>query len=116
MFQQTEFGKVVYNQSVYNQDIYVHPSGRVELRRKELSTIIYNTSHKVVAAEMEILLQEDPDCIIIGTGFSGALHLTAEARAFLEEKGVSYEEILTPKAVKEYNNRVNCAILVHVTC
>lgn len=116
MFQRTEFGKVVYNKRVYSQDIYVHPSGRVELRRKELSTLVYGTSHNVVAAEMEVLLQEDPDCVIIATGFSSALHLTAEARAFLEEKGVLYTELTTPKAIKEYNNSLNCAILVHVTC
>jgi hypothetical protein len=116
MFGRSEFGKVVFEKRVYNHDIYVHPSGTVEPRRKELSEMVYNTSHKVVAAEMEVLLSEDPDCIIIGTGFNGALHLTAEAREFLKERGVFYQEFFTPKAIQEYNNRRNCAILVHVTC
>lgn len=116
MFQAPEFGKVIYNEKVYDQDIYVHPSGRVELRKKELSRMVYSTSHMVAAAEMEVLLQEDPDCIIIGTGFNGALHLTAEAREFLEEKGVPYKELITPRAVEEYEKSINCATLVHVTC
>lgn len=116
MFMTTEFGKVVYNKKVYEYDIYVHPSGRVEPRRKELSEQVHRSSHKVTAAEIEVLLREDPDCIIIGTGQGGALHLTAEARHFLEEKGVLYEELLTPKAIQKYNMCFNCAILVHVTC
>ncbi len=116
MFESAEFGAVTYNDIVYNHDIYVHPSGTVEKRQKELSKMVHRTSHKVVKAEMEILLKEDPDCVLIGTGYSGCLHLTAEARTFLEEKGVFYQEFLTPKAVKEYNKRYNCAILVHVTC
>lgn len=116
MFERAEFGKVVYNRKVYRQDIYVHPSGRVEVRRKELSEVVHTTSHRVVAAEMEVLLQEDPDCIIIGTGFSGALHLTNEARQFLKEKGVLYRELITPRAIQEYNNSYNCSILVHITC
>lgn len=116
MFENAEFGAVIYNNTVYHQDIYVHPSGTVEKRRKELSKIVYGTSHSVVKAEMEILLKEDPDCVLIGTGYNGALHLTAEAKTFLEEKGVIYQEFLTPKAVKEYNKQHNCAILVHVTC
>jgi hypothetical protein len=116
MFERAVFGSVVYNNTVYRHDIYVHPSGAVEPRRKELSQQVYGTSHKVVKGEMEILLREDPDCIIIATGFNGALHLTAEAREFLKEKGILYEEMVTPKAVREYNTKLNCAILVHVTC
>lgn len=116
MFSHTEFGKVVYKGVEYTHDIYVHPSQKVEPRRKELSEQAYGTSHKVSPAEMDILLTEDPDCILIGTGQSGALHLTAEARKFLEEKGVIYKELLTPRAIQEFNATVNCAILVHVTC
>ena len=116
MFESTVFGEVVYKNKKYTRDIYVHPSGKVEPRRKELSRIVYSTSHKVVAAEMEVLIKEDPDCIIIGTGQSGALHLTAEAREFLQEKGIPYKEFLTPRAIEEYNKSLNCAILVHVTC
>jgi hypothetical protein len=116
MFEHAEFGKIVYNKKVYHHDIYVHPSGKVEVRRKELSEVVYRTSHQVVAAEVDVLLQEDPDCIIIGTGFSGALRLTDGAREFLKEKGVLYIELVTPRAVQEYNTRHNCSILVHVTC
>jgi hypothetical protein len=116
MFGNAVFGAVVYNNTVYHTDIYVHPSGTVEVRQKELSTLVHKTSHKVVKAEMELLLKEDPDCILIGTGHNNCLHLTAEAKTFLEEKHVFYQEFLTPKAVKEYNKRHNCAILVHITC
>ncbi|MBU7015780.1 MAG: hypothetical protein HXS52_13440 [Theionarchaea archaeon] len=116
MLKQAKFGSVIYKNRVFTHDIYVHPSGAVEPRRKELSCMVHGTSHKVVKAEMEILLREDPDCIIIGTGHSGALHLTAEAREYLKERGVSYQELLTPQAITEYNHRFNCAVLVHVTC
>lgn len=116
MLKQAEFGSVIYRNKVYTHDIYVHPSGDVEPRRKELSSLVHGTSHRVVKAEMEMLLREDPDCIIIGTGYSGALHLTMEARDFLTEKGVFYQELPTPRAITEFNNRYNCAILVHVTC
>jgi len=116
VFEQAEFGKVVFNRKMYTHDIYVHPSGRVEPRRKELSKLVHHTSHKVVAAEIEYLLQEDPDLIIIGTGYNGALHLTAQARDYLKDKGVLYHECTTPKAIQEYNSCCNCAILVHVTC
>jgi hypothetical protein len=116
MFEHTEFGTVVYNRKAYHTDIYVHPSGAVEIRKKELSRVVHGTSHKVVAAEIEILLKEDPDYIIIGTGQNGALHLTAEAREVLEEKGVFYKELTTPRAIKEFNRSWNCAILVHITC
>jgi hypothetical protein len=116
MFEPAHFGNVVYNRKVYSHDIYVHPSGKVEPRRKELSKIVYSTGHKVGAAEMEVLLTEDPDCIIIGTGYNGALRLTSEARDFLREKGVVCKEYPTPRAVEEFNHSYNCSILVHVTC
>ncbi|MBU6998927.1 MAG: hypothetical protein HXS41_15090 [Theionarchaea archaeon] len=116
MLKEVEFGSVQYKNRIYTHDIYVHPSGAVEPRRKELSSLVHGTSHKVVKAEMEILLLEDPDCVIIGTGYSGALHLTEEARDFLKQKGVFYQELLTPQAIIEFNHRYNCAILVHVTC
>jgi hypothetical protein len=116
MFEKAEFGSVVYNGTEYDFDVYVHPSGDVQVRRKELSEIVYNTGHKVVAAEIEYLLKEDPDCVIIGTGFSGALRLTSQAREVLEAKNIFYTELLTPQAAQEFNNRKNCAMLVHVTC
>lgn len=112
---QCQFGTVVYRGRVYSCDVYVHPSGRVEPRRVELQPG-YSSGHRVGAAEIEWLLQEDPDYILIGTGFNGALHLTQDAREFLEEKGALYRELLTPRAVEEYNRSYNCAILVHVTC
>lgn len=116
MFEKAEFGSVVFNGEEYDYDLYVHPSGQVQVRRKELSEIVHKTSHRVVAAEIEYLLQEDPDCIIIGTGFSGALRLTNQAREVLEEKNVFYKELPTPQAAQEFNNKKNCAMLVHVTC
>jgi hypothetical protein len=116
MFECATFGKVIYKRREYHQDIYVHPSGKVEPRRKELSKLVYGTSHYVVAAEVEVLLEEDPDCIIIGTGYNGSLHLTGEAREFLDEKGVSCKELVTPRAIEEFNSSYNCSILVHVTC
>lgn len=116
MFEPAHFGNVVYNQKVYTHDIYVHPSGKVERRRKELSEIVYSTDHKVGAAEIEILLREDPDCVIIGTGYNGALRLGSEAREILREKGVVCKVYPTSRAVKEFNNCYNCSILVHVTC
>jgi hypothetical protein len=70
--------------------------------------------------EQKLLLSEDPEVILIASGWSGILKVDEEFKNKVEKKGVELRVVLTPKIVEEYNRlvaegkRVNC--LIHTTC
>jgi hypothetical protein len=54
---------------------------------------------------------------LIGTGAFGRLHLSDEARAYFDERGVTVEAMPTGEAIDRWNAIEEPAIgLFHVTC
>lgn len=80
----------------------------------------YGTDHAVADWEQKLLLSENPEVILIASGWSGILRVEEEFKKKVEETGAELRVVLTPRIVKEYNQlitegkRVNA--LIHTTC
>mgnify|MGYP003383581844 CR=1 FL=1 len=98
-------------------DIIIRLSGKVRRRNKQLSKAVYGTSHIVSLAEITDLHRKRAERVIIGAGFEGQARLSAEAAAFLAEKGCRVDLLPTPQAIECWNEAEgNVLGLFHITC
>jgi len=105
------FGRIEADGIVYEHDLAVLTTRVLEWRRSE--------GHRVHPADLEPALAEAPQILIVGTGFSGILHVTEPAARLLHERGTELIAVKTPEAVEAYNDLSHtqraCALL-HLTC
>ena len=124
---ETSFGYIVINGRRYDHDVVIYPSGRVEKRRKELSSAkrgVYG--HTPLSGEelgYYLSAAGSIDCLAIGTGQYGALPLDDEAERIIEElrnRRVSVVTDKTPVIVERCDEILgrckNPLVIVHVTC
>jgi len=114
---ETKFGSITIAGENYAHDIMIRLDGRIEKRKKKLSKELFGTSHIVSLPEAAYFYEDQAKWIIIGSGQSGMVRLSAEAEAFLQGKGCSVRLLPTPEAVRCWNETKEAAIgLFHVTC
>ncbi|HTY52906.1 MAG TPA: hypothetical protein VMB35_06905 [Methanomicrobiales archaeon] len=114
---ETGFGWVRIGGTTYDHDIIIHADRAVTKRKKKASKGLKGEYGHTPLSEFELgfLEGEGTDRIYIGTGNSGALPLTPEARRVLEG---SHAVILpTPELLPllEVEEKPFVAI-IHVTC
>lgn len=79
-----------------------------------------DTDHVIADWEEKLLLSENPEIILIATGWSGVLKTNQELKIKSQKLGIELRTVLTPKVMSEYNRlvesgkRVNA--LIHTTC
>jgi len=113
----TSFGSITVNENNFEKDILIRMSGQIEKRKKKLSKEVYGTSHKISLAEAKFIYEKGADEIIIGTGQTGYVELSKEAKEFFEEKGLEAKLLRTPEATKLWNESEGKIIaMFHVTC
>jgi hypothetical protein len=113
----TAFGSITVDGETFEHDILVRLSGEVKRRKKKLSKSVFGTSHIVSLAEAEHVHEEGCRRLIVGTGQSGGLRLSDEARRLFEEHGVACTLEPTPQAIETFNRcREPKVGLFHVTC
>jgi hypothetical protein len=113
----TSFGRITVDGVMYDHDIIIRLDGMVKKRKKKLSRAVYGTSHRLSLAEMAHVYEPAAVRLIIGTGQSGQLQLSAEAAAFLRQKGCEVLLAPTPEAVDRWNQATGAVIgLFHTTC
>lgn len=80
----------------------------------------YGTDHVVADWEQKLLLSENPEVILIVSGWSGFLRVDEEFEKKVEDAGAELRVVLTPRVTEEYNQlieegkRINT--LIHTTC
>ncbi|HID71967.1 MAG TPA: hypothetical protein EYP29_04400 [Thermoplasmata archaeon] len=115
LIESTSFGKVVINGKNYGDVLII--GEKIIPRNKGLLKMLFGTSHAISEDEIRMLLKNEPEVVVIGTGQVGVLKVREEVRKKLEAKA---ELIVakTPEAVKIFNQlsgkRVNA--LLHTTC
>ncbi len=117
--QGTRFGSITVDGELLDHDVLILPSGAVRKRKKKLSKAVYGTSHKVSLAEIEYVYEHSGrlECLIVGAGQDGMLHLSPEAERFLEQRGCRVVLAPTPAAIEPWNTaKGEVAGLFHVTC
>ena len=76
--------------------------------------------HNLAIDDLESVIDNNPQIIIIGTGYYGRLQVPEVTRAFLKAKGIQVEAVPTSDAVERFNQlQQECARIVaalHLTC
>jgi len=113
----TEFGSITIAGEVYDYDVQIGLDGQVKKRKKKLSKEVYGTSHTVSLAEARHVHDKGAERLIVGTGQTGFVELSAEAAAYFKDKGCQVKLMPTPQAIDAWNQAKGAVIgLFHVTC
>jgi len=111
------FGEVSVGKSVYKTDVVIRGDGKVRKRDRKVPKRTYGTSHKIGPEELEKVCRGHPALLVIGTGQSGMVTLTAEGEEFLLQRGIAVQALPSPRAVKAYNRaKGRKAAIIHVKC
>jgi putative phosphoribosyl transferase len=107
------FGYITIDGVEYNEDLIVFPD-RIK------SFWWRNDGHILKTVDLDEVIEYKPQLLIIGTGFSGRMHLEPATREYLRREGIKVIEDLTGNAVKLFNNEITKRTKVtgafHLTC
>lgn len=113
-----EWGKIEVDGKEYGQVLIL--DDQILERDSEKLHQLFGTTHKIGDWEVEKLFSDNPEAIIIGTGWTGVLKVSEELKTKSEKLQIRMRALRTPKAVEEYNKltgegkKVNS--LIHTTC
>ena len=109
--QNYEFGKIKIDGQDFDDDLIIDD------KEGEISRWIREEGHKVSVSDLDRLKEKNPDTVIIGSGNSGQMRVSEEAKNFIENKGSKMIIDTTDKAVKKYNKIKGSKIgMFHLTC
>jgi len=113
MIDSTKFGEITIEGKTHYSDVFVYWDGEVE----ETRTF---TRHLFSKEELNILLKKNPEVVIVGTGDSGFLKVSDDARAIAKEKDIELIELITSEAIRKFNELVESGkkvvAFMHVEC
>lgn len=113
----TGFGWIEIDGTRYEHDVMIRLGGKIAKRKKKLSKEVYGTSHTISRAEAAHVFEKGARVLVVGTGQDDQVHLSAEAREYLERRECEARLLPTPAALREWNEAGKHAIgLFHVTC
>jgi hypothetical protein len=113
----TKFGSITIGGKIIDHDVIIRLDGEIVKRKKKLSKEVFGTAHKISIAEAEYVYEKGAQNLIIGSGHSGMVSLSDEAKKYFKETGVAVDLLPTPKAIKLWNESHGKVIgLFHVTC
>jgi hypothetical protein len=113
----TGFGWIIIGDVTYEHDIVIHTNGAVTKRHKKRSRDLKEQyGHTPLSEhELDILREENPDVVYIGTGQYGSLPLTPGAKELL----MNYHTIILPTPeliLKIGQEEGDYLAIIHVTC
>lgn len=98
MINEYRFGSITIDGKTYTEDVEVRWTGEVlKWWRKE--------GHVVDVDDLKRTINQNPEMIIIGTGHSGLVKVTEEAKTEIKSQGIELIIDLTEEAVKTFNIR-----------
>ncbi len=113
----TEVGSITIAGQVFEHDVIIRLNGKTKKRKKKLSKALYGTSHIISLDEAKYLYEEGAEWLILGTGQSGRVELSADAADYFQRNKCQVELLPTPAAIRAWNRMEGAVIgLFHVTC
>ena len=111
------FGLIKIKGEKYEKDIVIHADGKITKRKKKKSKDLKPAyGHTPLSEkELDILAEEKPEVVYVGTGYDSALPITPEALAMLK----NYETIITstPDVLPKIDaDKRRLVAFIHVTC
>lgn len=113
----TRFGSITIAGEIFEYDVLIRLDGEVKKRKKKLSKAVYGTSHVISLDEARHIYQEGAERLIVGTGQSGLVELSAEAADHFRRHECQVKLLPTPAAIDAWNDAEGAVIgLFHITC
>jgi len=113
-----KFGHIVVEGKRYSQIVIADEE--VEERDERKLEDLFGTSHRVGEWEAEALLKGNPQYIIVGNGYSGAMEVQPEIMQELKNAGAEILILHSPIAADKYNELIEQGkkvnVLIHTTC
>jgi hypothetical protein len=113
-----KWGKIAVNNQKYH-DILIYDD-TVEEREYDKLKGFYGTGHKIGDWEIKKLLSNNPEVIVVGTGWMGIVEVPEKLKAEVEKRKIILKQLKSPNAVKEYNKLIaegkKVNVLIHSTC
>lgn len=112
MIESYTFGRMEIKGQAYTSDLILFPDKINDSWWRE-------TGHKLSLKDIEDVLQENPEVIVIGTGFHGILEVEEEVKETAQSKGITLIIEKTENAVQSYNEIASQKKTIgafHLTC
>jgi hypothetical protein len=111
------FGLIKIKGEKYEKDIVIHANGKITKRKKKKSKDLKPAYGHTPLSEKElnILSDEKPEVVYVGTGYDAALPITPEALTILK----NFETIITstPNVLPKIEaDKRKFVAFIHVTC
>lgn len=106
-----DFGKINIDEKEYTHDVILH-QGKVILWWQQ-------QSHWVDVSDLGEIIEKKPEIIILGTGHSGVMEVSKEAKEYLEKLGIEVIIEQTKKACDIFNKlseKQGVVAALHLTC
>ena len=76
--------------------------------------------HNLVIEDLAVVLEQDPQVIVIGSGYYGRMQVPRQTRDWLHKRGIQLEVVPTSQAVERYNelqrHGASVVAALHLTC
>jgi hypothetical protein len=103
------FGKIVIRGKVYTTDVII-TQGKVHSWWR-------NQGHVLNPEDLILVVEDNPDTLVVGTGAHGALQIPEKSRKFLQERGISLIAEKTGTAIDIFNSLPEKKVAaLHLTC
>jgi hypothetical protein len=107
------FGKIIVDGQTYTSDVIITPERVIDSwRRKE--------GHRLDKGDLDKIIDANPDCVLVGTGYYGRMTVPQETIHYLQAKNIRIEYAPTADAIaklgqlqKDYARLVAA---LHLTC
>lgn len=113
MIESYQFGEIKINGKTYTSDVIIYPD-HID------SSWWRKTSHELGRYDLaDEVIKENPDVILVGTGFYGYMKVLPEAKKLIESKGIKLLVEDTKKACETYNQLSKTQKVIaffHLTC
>lgn len=96
MIKEYKFGLIRIDGKTYNNDVEVRWAD-------EVLDWLRNNSHIIDVEDVRRAIEQNPEVLVIGTGYSGMAEVTAEAQDFIQNKNIKLIIDRTNEAVKTFN-------------
>jgi hypothetical protein len=107
-----EFGRIRIDGDVYREDVIIF-SDHVQ------SNWWRQDGHSLVLADLDTVLDENPDILIVGCGAHGRMEVPDSTRHNLSQQGIQVQVHRTAEAVEQYNRireERDVVAALHLTC
>ncbi len=112
MIEDYRFGSITIDGKTYTKDIIILPN-------RILANWWRKKGHQVQLEDLQDILEEAPEILIIGTGYSGYMTVASEVPNHLSSRQIDMISMKTEKAVEVFNKvsgEKRTAAALHLTC